>query len=77
MHDIIGQNVLGMYLDIELLKTINDGAAQSIQPPSGEKVTITIQLPIEHRNKAPYQIINVHNGVTEIITPIIMRTSTH
>jgi hypothetical protein len=56
---------VGIFLDAKLLKTVDTGSAIAIQPPTGEKVLITIDLPIKLQNKAPYEIIRVHNNVAE------------
>lgn len=47
---------------------------QLVQPPAGKKVLITVDMPVSIRNKAPYQIIRVHNGVTAILPAIYDNT---
>lgn len=73
---VLGQNQhVGIYLDAELLKTINgtvsDDGTQSIQP--AQALHIVLDLPTELQEKTGYQIIRSHteNGVNDlrIITP--------
>ncbi|MCI2000550.1 MAG: S-layer homology domain-containing protein [Clostridia bacterium] len=61
---------VGIYLDLKLQKIINDGEPESIQPPEGQKIKITIAIPLELQNKAPYSIIRMHDGTADIITPV-------
>ncbi len=63
---------VGIYLDAKLLKTITGAGAdnttdEKIQPPTGKTVKITMDLPLELQNKAPYVIIRMHEGAAEIL----------
>lgn len=59
---------VGIYLDAQLLKTVI-GNTEKIQPPNGQKIKITIDIPKELLNKAPYSIIRVHEGEALKISP--------
>ncbi len=60
---------IGMYLDLALLKTITDTAAQDVanQPITQTEtmLTIVIELPEALWGKTAYSIIRVHNGNAE------------
>lgn len=62
---------VGIYLDAQLIKTITAAdtitKTENIQPPEGQTVNITIDIPAELQNKAPYSIIRVHDGVANIL----------
>lgn len=60
---------VGLYLDLQLQKVIDDGEPESIQPPTGQTIKITIEIPSELQNKAPYSIIRMHDGTAEVIEP--------
>lgn len=66
---LTSEGKVGIYLDLKLQKIINDGEAESIQPPEGQKIKITIAVPSEIQNKAPYSVIRMHKGTADIITP--------
>ncbi|MBN2852309.1 MAG: S-layer homology domain-containing protein, partial [Clostridia bacterium] len=66
-------NTVGAYFDIRMHRTVigsggSDVNDETVQPPDGKKVMITIDVPAILRNKAPYQVIRVHNGETAVIS---------
>ncbi len=75
IRERLGRKTLGFILDIKLTKSVlgageADVTDQEIQPPVGEKVTITLDLPEELWNKAPYQVIHVHEGQALLIDAV-------
>ncbi len=62
---------IGMYLDLALLKTITDTAAQDVanQPVTQTEtmLTVVLELPEALWGKTSYSIIRVHNGNAEIL----------
>lgn len=56
---------IGYYFDLQLIKTVDKGSPTAIQPPSGQHLTITLDLPPALQNKAPYALVKVHDGIAE------------
>nr|WP_312579938.1 S-layer homology domain-containing protein [Sedimentibacter sp.] len=72
IKNLLGRKTLGFILDIKLTKSISgtadsDVTNQEIQPPTGKTVSITIDLPESLWDKAPYQIVHVHEGTATLI----------
>lgn len=72
---------VGAYFDIKMRRTVtgsggSDVNDELVQPPTDEKVLITVDVPVPLRNRAPYQIIRVHNGVTAVL-PCIYDSALH
>ena len=65
-------STVGAYFDINMRRTVtgsggSDVNDELVQPPAGKSVLITVDVPVPLRNKAPYQVIRVHNGTTAVI----------
>lgn len=74
IEENLGDNTLGMYLDISLFKKIGASEEAAIHKTIG-KVNITFAIPEEYRNNnesvtRQYIIIKYHDGVVSIIEPV-------
>lgn len=70
----LGDAKIAMYLDISMFKQVGENEASRLTQLSG-KVTVSFRLPDSYINTdtnvtRTYQIIHVHDGKTEVITPV-------
>ena len=71
VEEKLGDNKLGMYLDVSLFKQVGEADAQKVTTLNGE-ITVSFMVPEELRNKdtsvtRTYKVIRVHDGVAEEI----------
>lgn len=77
---LLDGETVGIYLDAKLLKTVDGGTEQIIQPPEDKPLKVVIDVPPSLQNKAGYSIVRVHtdeHGVTSARTLAAIYNSTY
>jgi LPXTG-motif cell wall-anchored protein len=75
----LGNDTLGLYLDISLYKKLGDGAAEKVTNPNG-KISVSVKVPsglinTDTSKTRTYNIVRIHDGVASIIEGIYDATT--